>query len=93
VQYSAQVSVVAGSPVNVTVFANDNGAEIPGSEISIDVTSNGRTFLIAQSFIANFDAEAALALAFQPSSGSCQLSPNGSGITKPSASLTVVKIQ
>ena len=95
VQYTAEASdtslLTSGT---VSLIATLNGTEIPGSQSSAPIPANS-TAEVSKSFIVSASAGNTLKFQWTLSNGATgSLVPNtGSGVTKPSVSCTIIRIQ
>jgi hypothetical protein len=94
VEYSVEAGSTSSANSTVSVIAVLNGTEIPGSQASIDTRAATQNAIVSKSFIVGVSAGNTLKLQFTGTATSDRLTANnGSGTTKPSASLTVIHLQ
>ncbi|HZL12699.1 MAG TPA: hypothetical protein VFC85_01010 [Verrucomicrobiae bacterium] len=94
VQYSAEGESTSSATSTISVIATLNGTEISGSQSSVDTHAAGQNIPTAKSFIVNVTAGNILTLQVTGTTTNDRLlSNNGSGSTRPSVSLTIIRIQ
>ena len=94
IQYTAEaMSNVAGTSA-VSVRATLNGTEIAGSQAVADLDTSLQVLPVSRSFIAGINVSDILKLQYTGSTINCRLfAGEGAGVTKPSVSLTITRIQ
>jgi hypothetical protein len=96
VEYEAETSIANSSSTTVSVRAVLNGAEIAGSQAATSPASSGSALPVSKSFIIRIPTANTnvFKLQFTGSSVNNRLISNiGQGTTKPSVSVTIVRIQ
>jgi len=94
IEYVAKMSTSFSAPTPATVIASLNGTEVPGSQLSFDLTTFDLTFSGSKSFVASVNTGQVLKLQVTSGSAGVQLIANrGFGTTRPSVSLTIIRIQ
>jgi hypothetical protein len=94
IQYNALASSVTGVNVQISLRVTQNGTEVLGSQSALELATTGTPLPVSRSFIALFNTGDVLRLQFAASNGSGRLEANfGSGSIRPSATITIIKIQ
>jgi hypothetical protein len=94
VQYTAEAETLIAGATTVSVRATLNGTEIGGSQASCDLDVASAPIPVTKSFIVGVTAANTLALQFTGTSVNNRLvASNGSGTTRPSVSMTIIRIQ
>jgi hypothetical protein len=90
-QYQAQVSGTNGSVANIKATLNNN-AEITGSESAVTLSGTNSVAILSHTFLAQINVNDVFKLQFAAPTTGVTLVPNGTASTRPSITLTVVKI-
>jgi hypothetical protein len=94
IQYSAEVATTASSATTISLHVVDNGNEFPGSQSSVTLSVTNQPAGISKSLLITPNAGDALQVQFTGSSTSAELvAGNGAGTTKPSITMTIIRIQ
>ncbi|HEY5296983.1 MAG TPA: hypothetical protein VIK59_03585 [Verrucomicrobiae bacterium] len=94
VQYSAEGESTSSATSTISVIATLNGTEISGSQSSVDTHAAGQNIPTAKSFIVNVTSGNILTLQVTGTTTNDRLlSNNGSGATRPSVSMTIIRLQ
>jgi hypothetical protein len=94
IQYSAEVLAGSANPNTTSLRGLLNGVEIAGSQASVLPANANLIAPMSKSFVAGMTAGDILKIQFTGSNASAQLIANsGNGTTRPSASVTIIKIQ
>jgi hypothetical protein len=83
----------AGTNITESFIALKNGTEIPGTQIAVDFDIAGQVLTQSKTFIGSFTSGDVLTFQFTAAATTCELvAGTGNGTTKPSASITIVRI-
>ena len=96
VQYDAEVqaTISGGTTVTLRALNYSAGAEILGSEASIDLPGANQPTMVSKSFLAVCNVGELLQFQFSANNTSAQLVAGiGAGASKPSISCTIIRIQ
>jgi hypothetical protein len=92
IQYQAEISGANGSTANIKATLNNN-IEIAGSQGAVTLAGTNGITVLSRSFITQVNSNDVLKLQFAAPSTGVSLVPNGTASTRPSVSLTAVKIK
>jgi hypothetical protein len=94
VQYNAEVGTTMSSATTISLIVTFNGNEIPNSQSSATLAVANQPVVVSKSFLVNAASGAVFQVQFSGSNAYAELvAGNGAGNTKPSISMTIVRIQ
>jgi hypothetical protein len=95
VQYTGEAGESTSTSLTLSMRLEDNGTEIPGSQAAVAINSTALAATCSKSVLVSLNTGDVLELQFAASATGGELVPpaSGSGATKPSVSITAVRIQ